>query len=289
MHSRLNLRILACLASIFATSVAVATTACACTSNCYGANYAAKKYTWGAILSDFRLGRDSNDNLISKSPWLIDTNHIDEALLVGPLVIWMQPNVKHGETGIPGCSIDLVSTALQVELKFDYNVDDREFDIRHDALPSRARLVFWFQTKIRSSGVTVNYAHRVNLLNYALTGKEIPPLRLLPDSKQWICLGQNKMFPPHPNNVFYGCAKSNEEFVEALSSVNVDMGLVLLLPVYDSAGKRIPWLSRCFESSESSESSISKCSECSKSCLRTPWPSKPSQILLKQFTITKTK
>ena len=56
----------------------------------YGINLANPSTYWGSVLSDHRLPFVANKGIVSQGPFLIDTNHRERALLIGPLVVWTQ-------------------------------------------------------------------------------------------------------------------------------------------------------------------------------------------------------
>ena len=221
---------------------------CTCDSGCYDINFATVeatapptiKYSWARVLAEKTSLRATKEGVLSESPWKIDTNHADYGLLVGPFVIWSQaymdawPNEIVQGSGIPGC-VDLRSATVRIRVKLKYTPPSGEFDIRGGGHPKSARLLFWFQTYLL--GRTVNYAYDQNLLDDALDGKEIA-LRLT-DISKWNCLGGNRMFP---DVIKYGCVWSERDLQTALSSVNVNMGLVLFLPDNRDDGSRISWL-----------------------------------------------
>ena len=212
-----------------------------CGPDCYKRNLASNEFSWGAVLSDNPLKSWTNSGKLSPGPWYIDVNHADTNLLIGPLVIWAQsyrdryPNVFHGGVGIPGC-MDLRRKTLNISVKFHYEVPPTEFDVRQAWSPQPARLVFWFQTEIANR--TVNYFYNQSFLDEALNDKPIPRIHFY-DSEKWVCLGGNRTFATGEH---YGCARNQEELDQALSSVTEDMGVLLLLPDYDSKGVHLKWL-----------------------------------------------
>lgn len=227
------------------TTSARAQPACTCGPECYGTNFAdAKKYVWAKILAErVRLPAASKSGgVLSTAGWLIDTNHADYALFVGPLVIWSEPYLRRYPntiaqgSGIPGCP-DLRNATIRLRLNFVYHAPRGEYDIGGGGHPEGARLLFWFQTELRDR--IVNYAYDVNLLEDARNGREVP--LVLNNPRKWICLGGNRMFAGVTK---YGCTWSETKLLAALSAVNVNMGFILILPDYEGGtdGKRLSWL-----------------------------------------------
>jgi hypothetical protein len=65
---------------------------------------------------------------------------------------------------------------------------------------------------------------------------------------QGTCLGRNQLDYPYPEGsaVKYTCALNRKEFKAALSAVNLDMGLLLLLPDRNQNHIPLEWLNDHF-------------------------------------------
>ena len=217
----------------------------------YGTNYATKAYqgAWDAVLSGApeqgnncpvrRLSWDDGA-LRAAGPWCIDINHVETAPLFGPAVIWTGKAKVERPDGIVGIP-DLTNATIHVDVHFKYVVEPSTGTCRDEAdITKTAEMVFWFQTELPPRAIatqyaqqtggnaqrTVNYAFRKkNLWSKALKG-EAQIIQLTADMRDWTCLGRNQAARTNQ----YTCAMSQEEFGRALSAVNLDMGLLVLLP-----------------------------------------------------------
>jgi hypothetical protein len=203
--------------------------------------------------------------IVFPGPWLLDVNHLESALLMGPAAIWTNGQHPNGQTvgkpsGIPG-EPNLVGAKVLIRVYFEYHPDPNcptEFDPRHGG-----KLVFWFQTKLPRSPHAIKYAQAKGIpkkkwperiVNYALNRNLLPDasneaaptvsLDLTDDLNQWTCLSRNQLDNREMvgSAVKYTCALNAEEYKKALSAVSEDMGLLILLPDHDDRGAPLPWV-----------------------------------------------
>lgn len=204
----------------------------------YNKNLATAEFGWGRVGDDQRLTPVAAGGLESKGPWFVDGNHWESGLLVGPAAIW----TKGANRGIPGTP-DLLHAKLRVNAEFQYQPVAGEANATDGG-----RLVFWFQShlpKTRPGGPEriVNYAFNRDLLPDAIAGRMVH-LTLTASLDDWTCLGrdQRDVRPYVGSAAKYTCALNSEEFKTALSAVNDDMGLLLLLPEKDRSGNVLRWV-----------------------------------------------
>lgn len=213
----------------------------------YGTNLASPDVYWGSVLSNDRLPFVADKGIVSEGPYFIDINHRESALLVGPLVVWVNDHKPDGEFQTPLGRIDLTNTKIRLNVKFKYEPQQDEYDARLGG-----RVVFWFQSALSHTAVpggdfmvptrAANYVYNRNLLSDSISGKtvEIP---VTPDLNQWTCLGDN----PRDTRPFIGsaakytCALNQEEFAQAMSHP-ADMGILFLLPGQKPDGSDVDWL-----------------------------------------------
>ena len=210
----------------------------------YGINLANPSTYWGSVLSNHRLPFVANKGIVSQGPFLIDTNHRERALLIGPLVVWTQGGAGPEK---PLGDIDLTNTRIKIRIKMEYTPRENEVDPRVGG-----KLVFWFQSRLSRKAVaggdfempwrTANYVYNTDLMPEGMSERtvEIP---VTPDLNQWTCLGNNPidLRPFIGSAANYTCALNQEEFAEAMAHP-VDMGALFLLPSQRADGSNLSWL-----------------------------------------------
>lgn len=188
----------------------------------------------------------------SRGRWLVDTNHLEfgELLVLAFLRTQTYIDINHVVgTGVRGCP-DLRHASIKIDLTFAPRPIGSQADRNNESVKA-AELVFWFQSVIGEEmggkgPRYLNYAYRgQNLLKgqeFASGKFDIP--RLPVDLGQWQCLGRNRtdLRPDVGSAQKYSCATNQEEFERALSEVNVNFGLLLLLPKTDEMGNRRMWI-----------------------------------------------
>jgi hypothetical protein len=88
----------------------------------YGINLANPSTYWGSVLSNHRLPFVANKGIVSQGPFLIDTNHRERALLIGPLVVWVEKVNGRSETSLG--DIDLTNTRMKIRIKMEYSPEN---------------------------------------------------------------------------------------------------------------------------------------------------------------------
>lgn len=213
----------------------------------YGTNLVSPDIYWGSVLSNERLPFVPDKGVVAKGPFVIDINHREGALLIGPLVLWVNDHKLSGEPQIPLGRIDLTNTKIRLNVKFKYEPQADEYDVRLGG-----RVVFWFQSLLPHTAVpggdylmplrAANYVYNRNLLPDSLSGTtvEIP---VTPDLNQWTCLGHNPLDtrPLIGSAAKYTCALNQEEFEQAMAHP-ADMGVLFLLPGQKPDGSDVSWL-----------------------------------------------
>ena len=211
----------------------------------YGINLANPSTYWGSVLSNHRLPFVANNGIVSQGPFLIDINHRERALLIGPLVVWVQKVNGRPETSLG--DIDLTNTRIRIRIKMEYTPRENEVDPRVGG-----KLVFWFQSRLSRKAVAggdfemperfVNYSYSTGLIPEGMSEStvEIP---VTPDLNQWTCLGNNPVDvrPFIGSAAKYTCALNQEEFAEAMAHPG-NMGALFLLPRRRTDGSNISWL-----------------------------------------------
>jgi hypothetical protein len=212
----------------------------------YNVNLANKDIYWGSVLSDDRLPFVEGKGIVSSGPYLIDVNHRESALLIGPLVVWvngLMPKADQKQT--PLDKVDLRGTKVRIAVRLEHAPWRNEFDPRIGG-----KLVFWFQSSLRRGAIpggdyempwrTANYAYNREI---SLTSGEPVEIDVKPDLNQWTCLGRNPIDtrPLIGSAAKYTCALNQEEFAQAMSKPE-NMGVLFLLPSKTPDGTNLAWL-----------------------------------------------
>jgi len=214
----------------------------------YNVNLAGPDTYWGAVLSNDRLPYVVGKGIVSRGPYFIDTNHREGALLVGPLVVWVNGHKPANEPAIAIGPVDLRGTTVKIKA----SIDHRQW--MGEANPFLGgRLVFWFQSRLKNKAVAggdyemppriANYFYNRDILPEAQSGASVE-LPVRPDLNQWTCIGHNPVDtrPMIGSAAKYTCALNQAEFAAAMATP-INMGVLLLLPVHAPDGKSLPWLS----------------------------------------------
>lgn len=206
--------------------------------NVYNKNLATEEFFWGRVLDGVRLTM-TPDGLESKGAWNLDSNHQESGILVAPAVIWTA-----GKMGGLPIAPDLRETQIQLRIKFEPGSD----------FPVGSRMFFWFQSTLPTEAEwsgdptrTVNYAWHEDLLASARADRKMV-LTLTYRLDDWTCLGRNRRDIRRDNKEGfigsaskYTCALNSEEFISAISKVDLDMGVIILLPHVDASGRPTDW------------------------------------------------
>lgn len=213
----------------------------------YNINLAEPNTYWGTVLSNDRASFVPGRGVVSHGPFYIDTNHREGALLVGPLVMWVNGHRVAGETHVPRGNMDLRNTTIRFDLKLQHQAVENEFDFTVGG-----KVVFWFQAKLDREAVAggdyqmptrvANYVHVRNLLDPARRGEKTE-IKVTPDLNQWSCLGSNPidLRPLIGSAAKYTCALDQAEFEDAMAHP-ANMGFLILLPPKAPDGAKLTWL-----------------------------------------------
>ncbi|HEX5508907.1 MAG TPA: hypothetical protein VFX37_10430, partial [Pseudolabrys sp.] len=215
-------------------------------ANDYNVNLVRPDVSWGAVISPKRLPYDPKLGIVSKGPFIIDLNHRENALLVGPLVVWANGYKPDGDPKTALGKIDLTNTTVELNA----SVDDPELNDPANPL-SQGKAVFWFQSDlIRKTSPGGDYKVPARIANYAFSRNILPEVKsgkdvsidMTPDLNQWTCMSQNPLDlrPMIGSAAKYTCALDHEEFAWAMAHP-IDMGILLFLPGYQG-DKPIKWL-----------------------------------------------
>lgn len=175
--------------------------------------------------------------LSSNGPWFLDGNHSGgdtygagflHLIAFAWLDNYLQSHpddfaavLKAGGKGIEGdlgACIDLRNAVVNISAR------SRNLDLK------KGNLLFWFQAMDSISGKTANYAFTADAIDSHLKNDEWSPvtLNLGMSIADWTCLGATTT--ARDNRYQYGCAQSEADFAELISRVNMDFGIILLLP-----------------------------------------------------------
>lgn len=191
----------------------------------YNTNLANKDVAWWAVLSNARRPYVDGVGIVSRGPLLIDVNHREGALLVGPLAVLLNGHKPGEYSGALG-RVDLTDTVVRLKLKIDGAV--------------AGRAVFWFQSELKNKAHAgnneemppryVNYFYNRDIQKEAMANLPIE-IGVRPDLNDWTCLGRNPVDvrPIIGSAAKYTCAINQTEFAEAMSKP-LSTGVLFLLP-----------------------------------------------------------
>lgn len=212
----------------------------------YNVNLANKDVYWGSVLSDNRLSFVAGDGIVSSGPFYIDVNHRESALLIGPLVVWVNGHRSNTDKNqVPLGRVDLIGTKVRISVRLDYSPWENEFDARMGG-----KLVFWFQSKLdRETVAGGNYEIPWRAANYVYNQEidfrsgDAVEIDVTPDLNKWTCLGKNPIDtrPIIGSAAKYTCALNQDEFAQAMSRP-ANMGILFLLPPKSHDGSKLAWL-----------------------------------------------
>lgn len=161
--------------------------------------------------------------------WVVDFNHAEGGEIV------VVAAVRTGENGVPA-SLNLKGKTIRIGGHFNPSPRPGDASLRG------AKLLFWLQAKLPPENST--YGERI--ANYVFETKNsdlLPTFRkegskttvhvtLSSDMRDWRCLSRNRMDSRWSvgSASHYTCAVNQHEFENAVGSVDVSIGLILLLP-----------------------------------------------------------